>query len=104
MALGCAIDTHKRLYGSMSAISQHTSFLSHRLYWGMRNMHHFNGNAVCTIYTDDERGYGNAKLQGGTVAFNLKDSSGGLIGHSFVEKAADEKGIFLRSGGLCNAV
>lgn len=103
MALGCALDIHKNLYGSMSAISKHTSFLIHRLCSGMKNLHHFDGTKVCTIYADNSEAYGNPLIQGATIAFNIKSSGSNLIGHSDVEKAANEGGIYLRSGGLCNA-
>ncbi|PMD51962.1 putative molybdenum cofactor sulfurase [Hyaloscypha bicolor E] len=105
IALGCAIDVHIKLYGSMKTISQHTSFLSRRLYLGMINLHHFNGTPLCVIYNDipDICEYGDPVTQGGTVAFNLMKADGGCVGHSQVEKVANEKGIFLRSGGLCNA-
>lgn len=103
MALGCALDVHKDLYGSMSAISKHASFLAHRLYSGMNNLHHFDGTKVCSIYADNPEGYGNPLIQGATIAFNIKGSGCNLIGHSDVEKAANDKGIYLRSGGLCNA-
>jgi len=94
-----------KLYGSMKAISQHTSFLSRRLYLGMANLHHFNGSPLCVIYNDvpERCEYGNPVTQGGTVAFNLMKADGSYIGHSQVEKIANERGIFLRSGGLCNA-
>jgi molybdenum cofactor sulfurtransferase len=105
IALGCAIDVHKKLYGSMKMVSQHTSFLSRRLYLGMANLRHFNGIPVCTIYNDvpDRCEYGDSVTQGATLAFNLMKADGSYIGHSKVEKIANEKGIFLRSGGLCNA-
>jgi molybdenum cofactor sulfurtransferase len=105
IALGCAIDVHMKLYGSMKTISRHTSFLSRHLYLGMVNLHHFNGTPLCVIYNDvpERCEYGDSVTQGATVAFNLVNADGGYIGHSQVEKIANEKGIFLRSGGLCNA-
>lgn len=105
IALGCAIDVHLKLYGSMTRISQHTSFLSRRLYLGMVNLHHVNGTPLCVIYNDgpERCEYGDPRTQGATVAFNLLNADGCYIGHSLVEKFANEKGIFLRSGGLCNA-
>ena len=69
MALGCAIDVHQKFFGSMKIVSQHVSFLSHRLCTGMKSLRHFNGTAVCVIYNDDLDGYGNATVQGGTIAF-----------------------------------
>ncbi|CZR50854.1 related to hxB protein [Phialocephala subalpina] len=106
IALGCAIDVHKRLYGSMKKISQHTSYLAYRLYHGMASLVHYNGQPLCAIYNDVSEGrctYGDPITQGGTLAFNLVRSNGKFIGHSFVEKQANDRGIFLRSGGLCNS-
>lgn len=105
IALGCAIDVHFKLYGSMKTISQHTSYLSRRLYLGMVNLHHYNGTPLCVIYNDvpERCEYGDSVTQGATVAFNLMKPDGCYVGHSQVEKIANEKGIFLRSGGLCNA-
>ncbi|KAG4426701.1 hypothetical protein IFR04_000132 [Cadophora malorum] len=104
IALGCAIEVHRRLYGSMMTISQHTSFLAHRLFHGMKTLHHYNGVPLCVIYTDPDRcTYGDATTQGSTVAFNIMRSDGTYIGHYLIERSANTKGIYLRSGGLCNA-
>jgi molybdenum cofactor sulfurtransferase len=105
IALGCAIDVHKKLYGSMKMISQQTSFLSRRLYFGMANIRDFNDHPLCTIYNDilDRCEYGDLVTQRATIAFNLMKADGGYIGDSKVEKIVNEKCIFLRSGGLCNA-
>jgi hypothetical protein len=94
-----------KLYGSMKLISQHTSFLSRRLYLGMINLRHFNGIPLCVVYNDvpARSEYGDPVTQGSTVAFNLMKADGNYMGHSLVEKIANEKGIFLRSGGLCNS-
>lgn len=105
IALGCAIDVHKMLYDSMKNISQHTSFLARRLYSGMADLHHSNGVPLCAVYNDmgDRCEYGDPVTQGATIAFNIVDPDGGCVGHSTIEKLANERGIFLRSGGLCNA-
>ncbi|KAL5320682.1 hypothetical protein ACEPPN_011492 [Leptodophora sp. 'Broadleaf-Isolate-01'] len=104
IALGCGIDSHRRLYGSMKSISQHTSFLAYRLYHGMKSLTHYNGVPLCVIYNDPERStYGDATTQGATVAFNIMRSDGTYIGHHIVEGSANAKRIYLRSGGLCNA-
>lgn len=89
----------------MKKISQHTSYLAYRLYHGMASLVHYNGQPLCAIYNDvpDRCTYGDPITQGGTLAFNLVRSNGKFIGHSFVEKQANDQGIFLRSGGLCNS-
>ncbi|TVY83978.1 Molybdenum cofactor sulfurase [Lachnellula suecica] len=104
IALGCAMEVQRKLYGSMGSISKHTAFLSKRLYDGMVNLAHGNGQRMCVIYTDgsDTCSYGDSKTQGATIAFNLMDVGGVSIGYGQVEKLANDNGIFLRSGGLCN--
>jgi hypothetical protein len=69
----------------------------------MKNLSHFNGAPVCTIYTDNPEGYGNPKVQGATIAFNIRRANGQVVGHSLIEKTANDNGIYLRSGGLCNS-
>ncbi|KAE8452237.1 hypothetical protein EG329_001704 [Mollisiaceae sp. DMI_Dod_QoI] len=105
IALGCAMDVHKRLYGSMKRISQHTSYLAFRLYHGMINLTHYNGQPLCVIYNDipDRCAYGDPVTQGATIAFNLVRANGKCIGHTLVESQANSRDIFLRSGGLCNS-
>jgi len=101
IALGCAVDVHKQLYGSMKTISQHTTYLSKRLYLGMKNICYSNGQPVCVIY--NEGSYGDPATQGATVAFNVMKPDGSHIGHSLVEQLANGEGIYVRSGGLCNS-
>jgi molybdenum cofactor sulfurtransferase len=105
MALGCAIDDYKRLYGSMKAVSQHTSFLIHRLYAGLSKLSYSNGRPFCAIYHDSVPGkkpFSDPTTQGATIAFSVMKSDGTYIEHSRVDKLASEKGIYLRAGGLCN--
>lgn len=104
MALGCAFDVHKKLYGSMKKISKHTLFLANRLYRGMQKLRYSNGRQVCEIYNDEASAvpYTIAATQGATIAFNVIDSQGTLLGHALIEQLASQKNIFLRAGGLCN--
>lgn len=107
LALGEAIDVHKRLYGSMGNISRHTTRLSRRLYEGMRRLRHANGRPLCHIYAGDDdggdygdgQGFGDPGRQGATVAFNLQDAGGAYIPYSDVERIANENGVYIRSGG-----
>jgi molybdenum cofactor sulfurtransferase len=105
IALGCAMDTHKKLYGSMKAISRHTSFLGHRLYNRLSSLCHYNGRPAVVIYNDvaDQYPYSDPTTQGATIAFNLVRADGSTIRYSLVEQLANERHIYLRSGGLCNA-
>ena len=104
IALGCAIDVHKSLYGSMMVISQHTSFLGQRLYNGISRIFHSNGRLVCKIHNDlsEMNPHTDSTTQGATVAFSVVRADGSFIRHSVIEKLANERGIYLRSGGLCN--
>ncbi len=104
VALGCAMDVHKNLYGSMKAISLHTSFLGNRLYNGMSSLYHQNGRPVCIIYNDfgESPPYTDPSKQGATVAFNIVRANGTYIRYSTVEQLANTKNIYLRAGGLCN--
>ncbi|KAJ5032419.1 uncharacterized protein L3040_009024 [Drepanopeziza brunnea f. sp. 'multigermtubi'] len=103
IALGCAIGVHRKLYGSMINVSQHTCFLIHRLFHGMNQLTHYNGNPLFRVYYDPERSaYGDAKTQGATLAFSVLKADGTFVGHSEVESKANERAIYLRAGGLCN--
>ena len=99
IALDAALQTHKRLYGSMSNISAHTGFLAQRLYDRLSALRHFNGTKVCRIYQSN---YGNLALQGPIIAFNMKNSHGQWIPKSEIEKLATVRNIQLRSGSVCN--
>ncbi|CAL3964124.1 hypothetical protein PZA11_001557 [Diplocarpon coronariae] len=104
IALGCAIDVHRKLYGSMETISQHTSFLGYRLLHAMENLTHYNGAPLCLIYNDPGRStHGDPITQGSTIAFSLLHADGTYIGHAEVEEKANRRNIYLRSGGLCNS-
>lgn len=105
MALGCAIDDHKRLYGSMKTISQHTAFLAQRLYAGLSRMSYPDGRSLCKIYCDNTSGknpYTDPETQGATISFSVVKSDGTYVGHTVVEQLANSKGIYLRAGALCN--
>ncbi|KIN04111.1 hypothetical protein OIDMADRAFT_40203 [Oidiodendron maius Zn] len=93
VALGCAIDGHERLYKSIKIISQHTLFLSNRLYIGISKLRHSNSRSLCIIYSDttDAYPYTDAITQGATIAFNVPDIKGNYIGYSHIEMAANEK-------------
>ncbi|TVY56851.1 Molybdenum cofactor sulfurase [Lachnellula cervina] len=102
LALNSAFDVHARLYGSMDQISKHTSTLARNLYQGLSTLKHFNGQPVCTIYTDSPSSY-DGKHQGATVALNIKDSNGQWVDNSEIEKIASIRNIHLRIGGVCNS-
>lgn len=103
-ALDHAMNVHERLYGPnpMKFISYHTAQLGKRLYDGLTSLKHANGFPTCRIYKDDNAVYGDPSVQGATVAFNVQQADGNLVGFEDVEEAADERSIFVRSGSLCN--
>ncbi|CAI6339303.1 unnamed protein product [Periconia digitata] len=102
LALQCAIKTHARLYGGLSSISQHVSWLAQSLYSQLSSLRHANGQPVCTIYKDSSSSYDDSKTQGGVVAFNIFDAFGKCFPTSRVAALALQNGIHLRAGGLCN--
>ncbi|KAI9784373.1 MAG: hypothetical protein M1816_000897 [Peltula sp. TS41687] len=102
IALGAALDVHAELYGSMANISRYTCSLAADLYEQLGSLRHANGRAVCEIYKDPRSEYGDAKTQGPTIAFNVRNAQGGWIGKSDVERRAIDRNIHLRTGGVCN--
>ena len=101
-ALDAAMNVHRQLFGAMKDISSHTAFLAKRLYDGLSQLRYPTGALLCHIYKDESAIYGDPTTQGATVAFNVKRPDGSVIGYTIVERLADERGIYLRSGGLCN--
>ncbi|KXT10259.1 hypothetical protein AC579_6611 [Pseudocercospora musae] len=103
-ALDIAIDIHKKLYGPtpMKYISMHTSRLIKKLYDELTSLRHTNGVPVVKIYKDLTSIFGESHLQGATIAFNVQKSIGGLVSYMDVEREANEKDIYVRSGSLCN--
>ncbi|KAH6845368.1 pyridoxal phosphate-dependent transferase [Chaetomium sp. MPI-CAGE-AT-0009] len=103
LALGEAINVHAELYGSMENISTHTTALMRRMYVGMRGLRYGNGQPLCKIYGGELVGeaFGDARLQGATVAFNLFRPDGGYESYATVERLANDRGVYVRSGGIC---
>ncbi|KAF2136253.1 uncharacterized protein K452DRAFT_292531 [Aplosporella prunicola CBS 121167] len=102
IALGTAIDTHEKLFGSMAQISSHTAALVRELYTGLTSLRHSNGLPVARIYNEQSAMYGDARTQGAAIALNIQRPDGSIIAPSAVETAANAAHIYLRSGSLCN--
>ncbi|PYH98622.1 PLP-dependent transferase [Aspergillus ellipticus CBS 707.79] len=102
IALGCALDSHQRLYGSQEQVSHHTTRLTASLYHRLSALKHRNGTQVCMIYQDAAAQYGDAKTQGPIVAFNIQSDDGRWLRLSLLEKAANDHHIHLRTGDVCN--
>lgn len=102
LALNSALPAHTQLYGSMSNISRHTTFLARKAYDALSDLRHANGTVVCNFYGVDLPDGSVSGSRGPVIAFNLLDSRGRWVGTSEVEKMAIVKNIQLRTGGLCN--
>lgn len=102
LALDIAMDVHRQLFGSMTWISQHTSYLTAKLKEGLQLLRHGNDTPLCRIYNDPQGVYGDRTKQGATIALNIYQANGSAVAYHEVEKAADERGIYVRSGQLCN--
>lgn len=102
ITLGHAIDVHQELFGSMQSISDHTQYLIKQLYDGLSGLAHPNGTPLCRVYKGAAAIFGDPKTQGATIAFNVQRDDESIISYSEVERLANDNGIYLRSGGLCN--
>ncbi|KAI9854841.1 MAG: hypothetical protein M1813_000857 [Trichoglossum hirsutum] len=102
IALDSAMDVHRRLYRSMENISKHASILAKSLYGGLSRLRHGNGESVCRIYKGASSNYGDERTQGPVIAFNIRNSSGGWVSNSEIERLAAVRKIQLRTGGVCN--
>jgi molybdenum cofactor sulfurtransferase len=102
IALDAALDVHKQLFGSMRDVAAHTSFLSQRLYSGLRSLTHGNGEPVCVLYSPDPESTDDGLGTGPVVAFNVRNSQRAWVSLAEVEKLASLKGFHIRTGGVCN--
>ncbi|KAJ3519695.1 hypothetical protein NM208_g5134 [Fusarium decemcellulare] len=101
LALGLAIDTHLRLYGSMDTISRHCCYLARSLYKSLVSLRYPNGAPVVEIYVDDPTMYGDPSRQGATFAFNIMRQDGSYVPWTDVERLANDAGVYIRAGGVC---
>lgn len=102
IALGCALDVHEKLYGSMGRVSTHTAWLAKILHHRISALCHGNGSEICRIYKSSLSVYGDSRLQGPVIALNFLNSKGEWVSDAEVEKLALIKNIQFRRGGLCN--
>ncbi|CZR50659.1 probable Molybdenum cofactor sulfurase [Phialocephala subalpina] len=102
LALDAAIEVHRQLYGSMDQVARHTAFLARKLFDGLFELRHGNGEPVCVIHSTDFLHKCFTQRQGPIVAFNLKNSHGAWISNTEFEKLASVRKFHIRSGGLCN--
>lgn len=102
IALKHAIDIHKRIFGSVEDISQHTAYLSSWLYEHFVNLKHANGQRVLEIYKDINATYGDPGSQGPILSFSVLRANGTYVGTSHFERLAIKCGLQTRTGGACN--
>lgn len=102
IALGCALNAHKRIFGSIERVSLHTSSLAKDLYEKLSSIRHWNGLQVCKIHKDSSSRYEDCKTQGPVIALSVRNCAGEWTSNYEVEKLAFVKNIQFRSGGLCN--
>ncbi|KAK7719686.1 hypothetical protein SLS64_001865 [Diaporthe eres] len=101
IALDIAMRIHGKLFGSMSAVASHVSFLTRRLREGLQQLRHHNGMQVCQIYSLDHASSTDPSA-GPIIAFNIRNQAGAWISLAEVEKLASLKNFHIRTGGVCN--
>lgn len=109
IALDTAMCVHRELFGSMSNVASHVSYLIRRLYKGLKEMRHCNSASVCEIYSPEPEGlssrripYATGHATGPILAFNIRNQARAWISLSEVEKLASLKTFHIRTGGVCN--
>jgi molybdenum cofactor sulfurtransferase len=81
----------------LAAIHRRVQALTRHLLGTLADLRHANGAPAIRLYgpTDDVD-------RGGTIAFNVIDGRGRIVGYRDVEAAAAEQGISIRAGCFCN--
>ncbi|KAJ7356811.1 molybdenum cofactor sulfurase [Mycena albidolilacea] len=101
IALGQALDTHRRLYKSHRHVSRHVSALLRFATRELSLIRHANGRPV----VQQHRAFGVSKYleePGPTIGFSVLSPSSEFIGHVHLEQLATVNGFQIRAGGLCN--
>ncbi|KAG6363420.1 hypothetical protein INS49_008519 [Diaporthe citri] len=101
IALDIAMRIRGKLFGPMSAVASHVSFLTRRLREGLQQLRHHNGMQVCQIYSPDHVSITDPAA-GPIIAFNIRNQAGAWISLAEVEKLASLKNFHIRTGGVCN--
>jgi selenocysteine lyase/cysteine desulfurase len=81
----------------MARINAHVGRITQQLIEGLAGLRYSNGAPVVELY-----GPRDTQARGGTVAFNVRGPSGGIIDFESVIEAAAELNISLRGGCFCN--
>jgi molybdenum cofactor sulfurtransferase len=104
LALACAMDGHKHLFGGMKQVSKHTTWLTQTLYNRLEKLRHPNGVRVCHFYKASSSVYGDPESQGATLALNFRNDDGSWLGCWHVGKMLRQNKIHDRTGSHCNPV
>jgi molybdenum cofactor sulfurtransferase len=102
LALRCAMDSDRKLFGGMEDISRHTAWLVALLFERLNALKHPNGTPVCHFYKAPTWTFGDPKTQGATVALNVRDENGAWMSPYEVGSLLRKHSIYVRTGGLCN--
>lgn len=81
----------------VEAVNDHVMGLTGRLLDAVAGLRHSDGSPMVRVY-----GPCCTEGRGGTVAFNVLDASGHVVGFKDVEHRAAEAGVSLRTGYFCN--
>lgn len=84
----------------MENIQAHVWAVTRRAYEGLTALKHHNGLPLVEVYGEHARN--DMAMQGGIVAFNLKDVDGNYLGYYGFSRHAAEHGFMLRVGCNCN--
>ncbi|KAK7745476.1 hypothetical protein SLS53_002974 [Cytospora paraplurivora] len=101
IALDIAMHVYQELFGSISVVASHVSFLARRLNTALKELHHHNGMPVCEVYSPDNL-TSTITGAGPVIAFNIRSQVGAWISLAEVEKLASVKNFHIRTGGVCN--
>ncbi|GKT42292.1 molybdenum cofactor sulfurase [Colletotrichum spaethianum] len=86
----------------MDCVASHTAFLTARLYEGLADLKHGNGNPVCTIYSQPSTDLADSGGSGPLISFNIRNSAGAWVSLHEFEKLATLKNLHIRTGGVCS--
>ena len=98
IAADIALTVHKRLFGSMGQVKEHTSDLARQMTIGLKELRHGNGRSVCQLYTEHDPDLG----RGPIVSFNIRNAAGAWVSLAEFDKLAVLKKMHVRTGSLCS--
>ena len=92
----------ENLFGDffMKRISRHVFNLGRYFYMQLKNMKHYNNEAVAVLYHDSN--FEDITTQSGIVNFNLKHANGTYIGYAEIASITSLHNIVIRTGCFCN--